>query len=351
MTASATTRLLDLDREHLDLRLATGAIVAILIAAALETLIGQGALQAAVAAFLVSQVGGRGTVGTRVGRMAAVTIVGGAIGFLAYVSAESVGLAALVLAVVSYVTGLAYAYGASIGRVGYLLLLWAMAILIGQAHGDDPPATAVAVFVGGAVAIVVAVIRARVEGDRPPAQDAIADQSEVRPASIVEVIKSDLGLWSLIRAGLTVVAVIVGFQLTANLDPFWVAIALLIVFVPDRDQATFKAMQRGLGTFVGALTTLVILSTTDSAPAIAGLAFVATFGAVACYRANYMIYAFFLTNAVLMYYWLATAHEVGVPGQRLIATVIGIALALAGVAVMGLVRRTRGQPQDELDLG
>jgi uncharacterized membrane protein YccF (DUF307 family) len=49
-----------------------------------------------------------------------------------------------------------------------------------------------------------------------------------------------------------------------------------------------------------------------------------------------MIYAFFLTNAVLLYYWLAVDHQVSGPAQRLTATLIGIALALGGMALVAL---------------
>ena len=48
-----------------------------------------------------------------------------------------------------------------------------------------------------------------------------------------------------------------------------------------------------------------------------------------------MIYAFFLTNAVMLYYWLAVDHKVSGPALRLTATIIGIALALAGMAAGG----------------
>lgn len=49
-----TSGLFHIDREPLDARLAAWAVVAILIAGALEVLIGQGGLHAVVAALLVS---------------------------------------------------------------------------------------------------------------------------------------------------------------------------------------------------------------------------------------------------------------------------------------------------------
>lgn len=58
-----------------------------------------------------------------------------------------------------------------------------------------------------------------------------------------------------------------------------------------------------------------------------------------------MIYAFFLTNSVLSYYWLAVDHEVSGPGLRLTATIIGIALAIGGVAIV-TVRTARRHRHD-----
>jgi uncharacterized membrane protein YccC len=106
-----------------------------------------------------------------------------------------------------------------------------------------------------------------------------------------------------------------------------VAIPLLVVLVPDRDQALFKAAQRGIGAILGVATTLALLTLVGTEPVIILLTLVATFGTVAFYQANYAIYAFFLTNTVLLYYWLATGHDLDGPGQRLIATILGLGLA------------------------
>ena len=160
--------------------------------------------------------------------------------------------------------------------------------------------------------------------------------------SIRELARSDLGVWSLLRAVLTVLAVVIGYRLTSDLDPFWTAIAVLIVLQPDFDKTLFKAAQRGLGTLVGAATATALVDVVSSDPPVVVLVLIATFGAVALYSANYLIYAFFLTNAVLLYYWLALDHEVSGPAQRLTATIIGIALALGGMALVAL--RGRRQP-------
>ena len=143
-------------------------------------------------------------------------------------------------------------------------------------------------------------------------------------------------MWSLVRAVLTVVAVVIGYWLTSDLDPFWTAITVLIVLQPDLDKTLFKAAQRGLGTLVGVATATAVIDVVSSGPATVVIVLIATFAAIVFYRANYMIYAFFLTNAVLLYYWLAVDHEASGPAQRLTATIIGIALALGGMALVAL---------------
>ncbi|NLT05868.1 MAG: FUSC family protein [Solirubrobacterales bacterium] len=335
-------RLLHIDRDKLDRRLAGYAVVGILLALAFEALIGVGALQAGIAAAIVTAVGGRGDLRTRLARMISVTLIGGAVGFLAYVSAETAWQAAVVLGAVAYLTGLAYGLGAEIGRAGYVLLLWALAVLIGEAQGGDPATTAAAFFVGGAAATVVVgaatVVRARTGGsDRPAAESADAAGAGAAGTSLGELVTSDLGVWSLLRALLTVVAVFVGYGLApADLDPLWTAMALLIVFQPDLEQTLFKAAQRGLGTLAGAATAVATVDLVGSEDPIVAIVLVATFGAVAFYHANYLIYAFFITNAVLLYYWLATDHAVSTAGTRVLATVIGIGLAVGGMSLVAL---------------
>jgi Fusaric acid resistance protein-like len=338
-------RLLDIDREKLDVRLAVYALTAIAVASAFEAIIGVGALQTGVAAVVVMAAGRGGTLRTRLVRMGVVTLVGGAFGFFSYVSAETAWQAALVLAVVSYVTGLAYRLGPSVGRAGYVLLLWTVAVLIGEAHGGDPPETAAAFLIGGAAAMALLAVATGVRSRLNHASDpASVEEPRQSPPGFGELVRSDVGVWSFLRAALVFVGVLIGYALTEDLDPFWTVIVLLIVFQPDSEQTVFKAAQRGLGTVAGAATAAALLGLTSSEPVIIALVLVAAFGAVAFYNANYMIYAFFLTNAVLLYYWLAADHDVSGPALRLAATIIGIALAFGGMVLLTMRAHRNAAP-------
>jgi MFS family permease len=196
-------RLLKIDHDKLDLRLAGYAVVGILVASAFEAIVGVGALQTGVAAVVVVVVGRTGDLRARMVHMGAVTLIGGAFGLLSYISAETAWQAALVLGVVSYLTGLAYGLGPAVGGAGYLLLWWSMAVLIGEAHGGDPPATAAAFLVGGLAAMVVIGVATAARTRWGKAHPTSDDNTPARRPrddwpSIGALVRSDLGCgaWS-----------------------------------------------------------------------------------------------------------------------------------------------------------
>ena len=333
--------LFHVDRDHLNLRLAAGALVAILIGEVLVSVLGIGLVQTGLAAFLVLASARSGDLRTRLTRMGVVTVVGGAFGFLGYLSADTAWQAAVVLGVVAYLTGLAYGYGSAAGSAGFFLLVWALAIQIGTAEGTDPPASAAAFLLGGVVAmIVMGVLVALRLVDTSPEPDAAATH-RMTAMSLADVASSPVGIWSLVRALLVVVAVLLGYQISPNFDPYWVAIVVLVVFLPASDKTTFKAVQRGIGTLAGALAATALLTVTTSEPVIGVALLVAAFFTAAFYTANYLIYAFFLTSGIVFYEWFAAGEQVGAGGERLLAALIGVALALAGTSLMTILARRR----------
>jgi Fusaric acid resistance protein-like len=330
--------LLSIDRAHLNFRLAVGALVAILIAEVLESVLGLGLVQSGLAAFLVLAAGRSGDLRTRLVHMGTITVIGGAFGFLSYLSADTAWQAALVLAVVTYTTGLAYGYGSAAGKAGYYLLVWALAVQIGTAEGVDPPASAAAFLVGGVVAMIVtAVIGALGLVESTPQEPPPADRPK-RP-NLGTVATAPIGIWSLIRAALVAIAVVVGYQISSDFDPYWVAIVVLVVFLPDSDKTTFKAIQRGTGTLLGLVAGTLLLTLTTSEPVILVALLVAAFFTAAFYAANYLIYAFFLTAGIVLYEWFAAGERLGAGGERLVAAVIGLALAFVGIGLSELLRK------------
>src|SRR5262245_47893430 len=191
--------LLHVDREHLNLRLAGGALVALLIAEALEAVLGIGLVQTGLAAFLVLASARSGDLRTRWTRMGVVTLVGGAFGLLGYLSAGAAWQAAVVLGVVAYLTGLAYGYGPAAGKAGFFLLMWALVIQIGTAEGVDPPASAASFLVGGVVAmLIIGILVVLRQVDTSPEPDLRA--TAPRSPTLAQVASSPVGVWSLGRA-------------------------------------------------------------------------------------------------------------------------------------------------------
>jgi len=326
------------DREHVDFRLAAGALVALLIGEILEAVLGIGLVQTGLAAFLVLASARSGSLRTRWTRMGLVTLIGGAFGFLGYVSAGSAWQAAAVLGVVAYLTGLAYGYGPAAGKAGFFLLMWALVIQIGTAEGVDPPASAASFLLGGVIAmLVMSILVALGLVDSSPETSPAG--IEPSPPELAQVVTSPVGVWSMIRALLVAIAVVLGYQITADFDPFWVAIVVLVIFLPDADRTVFKAAQRGIGTLAGAVAATALLTVTSSEPVIAVAMLVAAFLLVAFYSANYLIYAFFLTSAIVFYEWFAAGEQMGAGGQRLLAAGIGVALAFAGIRLMTAIVR------------
>jgi len=331
--------LVHVDREHLNLRLAAGALVAILIGEVLVVVLGLSRVQTGLAAFLVLATARSGDPRTRLIRMAVVTLIGGAFGFLGYLSADTAWQAAIVLGVVAYLTGLAYGYGPAAGGAGFYLLVWALAIQIGTAEGTDPPASAAAFLVGGAVAMVVmGVLVALRLVDTKPEPDAAATDRPSTPG-IAQVATSPVGIWTLVRALIVAVAVLLGYQISPNFDPYWVAIVVLVVFLPASDKTTFKATQRGIGTLAGAVAATGLLMITTSEPVIGVALLVAAFFTAAFYSANYLIYAFFLTSGIVFYEWFAAGEQLGAGGERLLAAVVGLLLAFVGIRLMTVLSR------------
>jgi len=331
--------LFHVDREHLNLRLAAGALVAILFGEVLVAVLGLSRVQTGLAAFLVLATARSGDPRTRLTRMAVVTLIGGAFGFLGYLSADTASQAAIVLGVVAYLTGLAYGYGPAAGGAGFYLLVWALAIQIGTAEGTDPPASAAAFLVGGVVAMVVmGVLIALHLVDTKPEPEAASTDRPAMPG-IAQVATSLVGIWTLVRALIVAVAVLLGYQISPNFDPYWVAIVVLVVFLPASDKTTFKASQRGIGTLAGAVAATGLLMVTTSESVIGVALLVAAFFTAAFYSANYLIYAFFLTSGIVLYEWFAAGEQLGAGGERLLAAVVGLLLAFVGIWLMTVLSR------------
>jgi hypothetical protein len=65
------------------------------------------------------------------------------------------------------------------------------------------------------------------------------------------------------------------------------------------------------------------------------------------YKANHMIYAYFITQAVDAYYGLAVDDFTEAGGQRVLGVLLGVAIGLIGLGLEHLIIESRkGRAQD-----
>jgi uncharacterized membrane protein YccC len=110
---------------------------------------------------------------------------------------------------------------------------------------------------------------------------------------------------------------------------YWMTITAVIILQPYVGLTTQRALQRVLGTMVGAALTAVLASGFHDTPAIYGLVFVLSATSVALLPLNYAAFSVFLTPTFVLLAE-ATAGDWHLTGLRALNTVLGGALALAG---------------------
>jgi uncharacterized membrane protein YccC len=69
--------------------------------------------------------------------------------------------------------------------------------------------------------------------------------------------------------------------------------------------------------------------------------FAATALCVVFYKANYMIYAFFMTQAVVVYYGFAVDDFTEAGGQRVLGVLLGVVIGLIGLGLQHLILESR----------
>jgi uncharacterized membrane protein YccC len=71
--------------------------------------------------------------------------------------------------------------------------------------------------------------------------------------------------------------------------------------------------------------------------------FAATALCVMFYKVNYMIYAFFMTQAVVVYYGFAVDDFTEAGGQRVLGVLLGVVIGLIGLGLQHVILESRHQ--------
>jgi uncharacterized membrane protein YccC len=152
--------------------------------------------------------------------------------------------------------------------------------------------------------------------------------------------------FAMIRALIVGISAAFGW-LVLDVNPFWTTVTVLIVLQPDAEKTLFKGLQRGIGTVLGAVVGLALLRFIDNPMLLLGLAVLAAFFFAALVRANYLWFAAALTIMLLSLYGIGTPELEIVGLQRIIATLMGVILAVIAAGVMeqvGMQRQSKSTP-------
>jgi len=155
--------------------------------------------------------------------------------------------------------------------------------------------------------------------------------------------------WPILRANLTLRSTIfrhairlgITLAIAATLARFfslqhgyWVPLTALLVLKPDFSTTFVRGFARGLGTGLGAaLATLLVAAFAPSQIALTVLAVVLACGAYAIFAANYVLFSMLVTALVVVLVSFAGTPPFTASVDRIIDTVIGVALAMGAYAV------------------
>ena len=336
------TDLLRVDREHLMLREGLVVVVAIMIGALVEAVLGEVAIYAVAAAYFVSRVGIHQRGPLRWKYMLVATIAGVALSAFALLAGDDTLRAVLLWSGTIYLAGLALAYGRSAFYAGYFLVFWVLFAMLTASRSPGAPIDyAVSFLLGGAVAMIFMAIGVRLgrveEMDMEPAS---------RPTpTLKQAAQSDVGVFAALWALTMAIAIAIGYTFW-SVEPFWVASTLLVVMQPDIANGVKTGIQRGIGSAVGGILALALVGMFPgfAASDLFILYFFATTAlCVMFYKANYLIYAFFMTQAVVVYYGFAVDDFTQAGGQRILGVLLGVVIGLIGLGLQQFILEWRHQ--------
>ncbi|HEY2065964.1 MAG TPA: FUSC family protein [Gemmatimonadaceae bacterium] len=186
-------------------------------------------------------------------------------------------------------------------------------------------------FASSAVSTVEALNSGRRAGTAPPApliED--VDESESPLATLRTVLSRDsLLLRHALRVAVTVTVAVALTELFHLKRGYWMTITVIVIMQPYASLTSQRALQRVIGTVVGALITAALGALFHDPRAILLLSFVFAALCVATLPVNYAAYSVFLTPTFVLLAE-ASAGDWHLAGTRVLNTLLGGALALIG---------------------
>lgn len=181
---------------------------------------------------------------------------------------------------------------------------------------------AVLIATGALLQIVMVRVMLTMVGDADVIGSALPDQASRREI-----------LLHALRAALCIGAAVVAAQAAGISHGYWAPMTAMLVLKPGLRDTGFRGIERVIGTVAGIAFTTMILQWVTTPFTIAGAAVFAAGCAYALQGARYALLSTAITACVVLMLTLAGGQTYGVEHDRLIATLLGGGVALAGAAI------------------
>jgi uncharacterized membrane protein YccC len=282
---------------------------------------------------------------TRLRRMAEIAVIGALLTALGYgIGRDAWGWIVLALFVVTVLGGLALSYGMGAYLGGLFLNIWfllALSAAAGYPAGVSihPWNQALAWLIGSAIAIALAFVLwlARGRGSQPSPLPGV-------PAGHRVKLSRPIVAFVLLRAFAVSAAAAIAFGLHVE-DADWMPLAAIVAMKTNLQQTTLRAVQRLVGTALGAAIASVFLVTVTSHHALEQIVIVLFGLAGLLYGVNYAFYATAEAAAILIAADLPHPANMSAEGRRILFTFVGVAIAVVFTFVAGfLAKRNASTP-------
>ncbi len=269
----------------------------------------------------------------RVAALSAFAFFGALATLLGNGAGKSVWGSIVVTFVVTLVCGLALALGQRAAKMAFFINLWMMISLSLSAALFAPINLALGFLCGSSMLAVLLLLSPQKD---PASSEAAVDTAvhwSLSPLRAHLNLHSQIMLFALSRALVAAFAMWLGWWL-ALAHPFWIAMTVLIVVVPDRQQAARISWQRAIGTIIGVAIGVVVLAFNLPPITLLLLWLLVTLLMLAVQGVNYVLYASILTLNLILFYKLLEADVLFNGLERLVTTLLGIFFALVIIGLL-----------------
>jgi hypothetical protein len=264
-------------------------------------------------------------------------------GFLGALLGRSMLLSAMVGGLIAAICGLATQYGQA---PWWFTLQWSIAFfLAGATPSDFRDAVHRGLLILGGAGLQIAIIVAAWAW-HPFGAASESQRASETPPPIGQLFPSWLQLRYALAIGVMVTVALTLEHATQIQNGYWVPMTALIIVKPSGHDTLVRTVQRVLGTLIGCAAATGIAALLRPTPAALAIGVtVLAWCTYAMQRASYAAFSLWITATVVFMMSLAGLPEPEAAGRRVIATLMGAALAV----IAGFVATPRGSPSGGSD--